>query len=258
MSNESKRRRVDPPAREAPSVDVDDDVSPGDVLRLLLARFEKQEEKLERVGAELTATRRALAELTDVVESMTPTFDVNEHLASVVFSHVTDVRTRVALSLVSSVWRRASKVASSLPAALEFSPKMLEWYQKGARLGNTECERMLGRLYFLGVGVERNLDTAMQYFEKAAAKGHAAAQNGVGRCHYEKGRYEEAFKWHTKSAAQGYANAEINLGILYEDGLGVTKDISKAIEWYTKAAEKGHVNAVKHLRKLIGEEAVSN
>jgi TPR repeat protein len=250
MSNESKRRRVDPPAREAPSVDVDDDVSPGDVLRLLLARFEKQEEKLERVGAELTATRRALAELTDVVESMTPTFDVNEQLASVVFSHVTDVRTRVALSLVSSVWRRASKVVSAQPAALEFSPKMLEWYQKGARLGNTECERILGHVYFQGVGVERNLDTAMQYFEKAAAKGHAAAQNGVGRCHYEKGRYEEAFKWHTKSAAQGYATAEIKLGILYGDGLGVTKDISKAIEWYTKAAEKGVVIAAKCLRKL--------
>ena len=32
MSNESKRRRVDPPAREAPSVDVDDDVSPGDAF----------------------------------------------------------------------------------------------------------------------------------------------------------------------------------------------------------------------------------
>jgi TPR repeat protein len=250
MSNESKRRRPDPPAREAPSVDVDDDVSPGDVLRLLLARFEKQEEKLERVGAELTATRRALAELTDVVESMTPTFDVNEQLASVVFSHVTDVRTRVALSLVSSVWRRASKVVSAQPAALEFSPKMLEWYQKGARLGNTECERILGHVYFQGVGVERNLDTAMQYFEKAAAKGHAAAQNGVGRCHYEKGRYEEAFKWHTKSAAQGYATAEIKLGILYGDGLGVTKDISKAIEWYTKAAEKGVVIAAKCLRKL--------
>jgi TPR repeat protein len=255
MSNESKRRRVDPPAREAPSVDVDDDVSPGDVLRLLLARFEKQEEKLERVGAELTATRRALAELTDVVESMTPTFDVNEQLASVVFSHVTDVRTRVALSLVSSVWRRASKVVSAQPAALEFSPKMLEWYQKGARLGNTECERILGHVYFQGVGVERNLDTAMQYFEKAAAKGHAAAQNGVGRCHYEKGRYEEAFKWHTKSAAQGYATAEIKLGILYGDGLGVTKDISKAIEWYTKAAEKGVVIAADYLRRLTQSAA---
>ena len=250
MSNESKRRRPDPPAREAPSVDVDDDVSPGDALRLLLARFEKQEEKLERVGAELTATRRALAELTDVVESMTPTFDVNEHLASVVFSHVTDVRTRVALSLVSSVWRRASKVASSLPAWFDYNLKMLEWYKKGARHGNTECEMMLGRLYEDGDGVKKDIPKAIEWFEKAAAKGHAAAQNGVGRCHYEKGRYEEAFKWHTKSAAQGYTNAEINLGILYEDGLGVTKDISKAIEWYTKAAEKGVVIAAKCLRKL--------
>ena len=84
MSNESKRRRPDPPAREAPSVDVDDEVSLGDALGLLLARFEKQEEKLERVReehvetrAELTAPRRALAELTDVVKSMNPAFDVN-------------------------------------------------------------------------------------------------------------------------------------------------------------------------------------
>jgi TPR repeat protein len=259
MSNESKRRRPDPPAREAPSVDVDDDVSPGDALRLLLARFEKQEEKLERVReehvetrAELTATRRALAELTDVVKSMNPTFDVNEQLASVVFSHVTDVRTRVALSQVNTVWRRASKVASAQPDALDLRPEMLEWYQKGARHGNTECESIVGTLYFHGVGgVEKNFDTALRYFEKAAAKGHAAAQSGVGSCHFEMGRYEEAFKWYTKSAAQGYVDAEHNLGVLYEDGRGVTKDISKAIEWYTKAAEKGDAFAAKRLRRLI-------
>jgi TPR repeat protein len=262
MIKESKRRRVDPPAREAPSVDVDDDddVSPG--VRLLLTRFEKQEEELKRVReehvetrAELTATRRALAELTDVVKSMTPTFDVNEQLASVVFSHVNDVRTRVALSQVSSVWRRASKVVSAQPAALEFSPKMLEWYQKGARLGNTECERILGHVYFQGIGVEKNVDTALQYNEKAAAKGNADAQNRVGSCHFLNRRYEEAFKWHTKSAAQGYAIAEINLGLLYERGLGVTKDISKAIEWYTKAAEKGVVIAADYLRRLTQSAA---
>jgi TPR repeat protein len=108
--------------------------------------------------------------------------------------------------------------------------------------------------------VERNVDTALQYFKKAAAKGNAEAQNSIGNCHHQKGRYEEAFNWYTKSAAQGHVNAERNLGVLYEHGRGVTKDISTAIEWYTKAAEKGHVNAVKHLRKLIGlgEEAVSN
>ena len=167
-----------------------------------------------------------------------------------VFSHVKDVRTLVALSLVNTVWRGASKVASSMPTSLQFSTEMLHWYMKGARHGNTECERILGCLYFHGVVVERNVDTALRYYERAAAQGDACGQDGVGCCHDKKGRYDEAFKWFTKSVAQGYANAECNLGILYEFGRGVTKDISKAIEWYAKAAEKGCARAAKALRRL--------
>ena len=257
MSNVPERLHADPPAREAPSVHVDGSDSEGVVLELLLARFDRQEEKLERVGAELervreenvetraelTATRRALAELTVVVKSINPTFDVNEQLASVVFSHVTDVRTRVALSLVNTVWRGASKVASSLPAWFDYNLKMLEWYKKGARHGNTECEMMLGRLYEDGDGVKKDIPKAIEWFEKAAAKGDADAQNSAGIYHSWKGRYDEAFKWYTKAAAQGHAAAEYNLGFLYDDGRGVKKDISKAIEWYAKAAAKGHAAA---------------
>ena len=242
MNLRSKLRRAEPSAP-----DLGDDSGRGAAARVA----EATRTELERLKEKLAAVEAKNAEYAE----MYPTFNADEHVASVVFSHVTDVCTRVALSLVSSVWRRASKVASSLPAALEFSPKMLEWYQKGARLGNTECERMLGCLYFLGVGVERNLDTAMQYFEKAAAKGHAAAQNGVGSCHFLNRRYEEALKWHTKSAAQGCTDAEINLGLLYERGHGVIKDISKAIEWYTKAAEKGVVIAADYLRRLTQSAA---
>jgi tetratricopeptide (TPR) repeat protein len=257
MSNERKRRRADPPAREAPSVDVDDDVSPGDVLRLVSARFDELEEKLERVReehvetrAELTATRRTPAELIDIVKSVNPTFDVNEQLASVVFSHVTDVCTRVALSLVNSVWRKASKVASSQPLTLRFNIEMLEWYKKGALHGNTECEMIVGCVYYHGVLVKKDIDTASQYFEKVAAKGDAVAQNSVGCCLFEKGRYDESFKWFTKAAAQGIISADCNLGIAYEHGCGVTKDNPKALEMYTKAAEKGDDLAAKFLRKL--------
>jgi tetratricopeptide (TPR) repeat protein len=293
MSDELNRLRADPPAREAPIVHVDGSDSLGVVLGLVLARFDRQEEELKRVGAELERsraehleTRRALAELTDVVKSSNPTFDVNEQLASVVFSHVTDVRTRVALSLVNSVWRKASKVASSA-APLHIRPEMLEWYKKGARHGNTACERSLGCLYYAGNGVTKNVDTALQYYEKAAVKGDAGAQNGVGRCHYDMGRYEEAFKWFTKAAAQGDAGAqngvgrchcskgryeeafkwwtkaaaqgdmyaEYNIGLCFENGRGVTKDIPKAIEWYAKASEKGNVYAAKRLRRLPQQSA---
>ena len=84
MSNVSKRLHADLPAREAPSVHVDGSDSEGVALGHLLARLERQEEELKRVReenvetrAELTATRRALAELTVVVKSINPTFDVN-------------------------------------------------------------------------------------------------------------------------------------------------------------------------------------
>ena len=38
-----------------------------------------------------------------------------------------------------------------------------------------------------------------------------------------------------------------SLGIIYECGHGVTRDLNKAREWYTKAAAQGHRNAKHHL-----------
>ena len=72
---------------------------------------------------------------------MNPTFDVNEQLASVVFSHVTDVSN--ARRPFPGELRVAQGVESRVFAAglrLDFNLKMLEWYKKGARHGNTECE----------------------------------------------------------------------------------------------------------------------
>ncbi len=37
--------------------------------------------------------------------------------------------------------------------------------------------------------------------------------------------------------------AQITMAILYENGMGVLKDIEKAIDWYTKAAQEGLVEA---------------
>jgi len=46
-----------------------------------------------------------------------------------------------------------------------------------------------------------------------------------------------------KTAKQGYAIAQNNLGWMYEKGKGVAKDDVKAIEWYAKAAEQGYAIA---------------
>ena len=56
--------------------------------------------------------------------------------------------------------------------------------------------------------------------------------------------------WFTKAAEQGDADAQCNLGMCYEDGDGVEKDLQKAIEWYTKAANQGNTNAKQALARL--------
>jgi TPR repeat protein len=46
-----------------------------------------------------------------------------------------------------------------------------------------------------------------------------------------------------KKAELGNANAQFNLGLLYEFGKGVTKNNEKAVYWYRKAADQGYAEA---------------
>ena len=60
----------------------------------------------------------------------------------------------------------------------------------------------------------------------------------------------KAVEWFTKAAEQGDAQAQCNLGVCYEYGMSVEKNITKAIEWYTKATEQGDEDAKKALDRL--------
>jgi TPR repeat protein len=62
--------------------------------------------------------------------------------------------------------------------------------------------------------------------------------------------YQKAVEWYTKAANQGLASAQYNLGICYEYGKGVMKNIFKAKEWYKKAADQGYEKAKDKLSKL--------
>lgn len=56
---------------------------------------------------------------------------------------------------------------------------------------------------------------------------------------YRKGNYAAAINGFTLLAEQGDLNALTHLGVMYQLGFGVDKDITKAIRFYKAAAEKG-------------------
>ena len=56
-----------------------------------------------------------------------------------------------------------------------------------ARSGNAEAEELIGVMYALGLGVERDDVRAFEWYLRASLKGHAGAQSGIG-WYYEVGR----------------------------------------------------------------------
>ena len=66
---------------------------------------------------------------------------------------------------------------------------------------------------------------------------------------YKKHNYGEAVRLYEKVAASN-AKAQTQLGIMYENGLGVSIDLDKAVEFYTLAAEKGNAKAMYNLAEF--------
>ena len=96
-----------------------------------------------------------------------------------------------------------------------------------------------------------NYATALQEFLPLAEQGYAPAQTNLGVM-YQNGRgvsqdYRQAVEWYRKAAEQGYAQAQTNLGFMYEKGRGVAQGDRQALEWYRKAAEQGYARAQTNL-----------
>ena len=86
--------------------------------------------------------------------------------------------------------------------------------------------------------------TAFKLWLPLAEQGDADAQYNLGLM-YDNGRGVkqddfEAVKWYRKAAEQGYADAQFNLGNMYANGRGVKQDDFEAVKWYRQAAEQGY------------------
>lgn len=64
------------------------------------------------------------------------------------------------------------------------------------------------------------------------------------------GKYAEAFKLFKPLAENGDAQAQFNIGVSYQYGLGVKKNFNQAINWYKKALEKGNPKAQNNLGNM--------
>ena len=88
---------------------------------------------------------------------------------------------------------------------------------------------------------------AQQALAQAAAQGDADAQFHLGVMYYlgqgVPQDYAQARYWYEKAAAQGFAVAQTALGAMYSLGQGVPQDYAQALRWFEKAAAQGFAGA---------------
>lgn len=92
----------------------------------------------------------------------------------------------------------------------------MEEFLPAARSGNADAEELIGVLYALGLGVEKDDERAFEWYLRSSLKGHPGAQSGIG-WYYEVGRgvaapdLVRAYMWYTLSAIGGDPDAAISL-----------------------------------------------
>ena len=96
---------------------------------------------------------------------------------------------------------------------------------------------------------------AMKCFQQAAAQGSADAYLQMGLLYYNGGNETprnnaQAFRNFQKAAEAGLAEGQYRLGLMYVRGAGCEKDLGEARKWLRKSAAQGHAYAKNELRKI--------
>lgn len=116
----------------------------------------------------------------------------------------------------------------------------LMWAHKAADAGNADAMDIVGFAYLRGAVVKRNPAIAIAYF-KAAAHDSASAAFNLGQCYFgaqgTEQDCEKALEWWKKAAEKGHGRAAAVAAMAYRSGEGVAADPKLARQLAERAAE---------------------
>jgi TPR repeat protein len=122
-----------------------------------------------------------------------------------------------------------------------------------AKKGDAKAQNEVGMMYYTGVGLARDVDQAVEWYERSAQQGDPEGQNKLGLM-YEKGISvvqddDMALSWYQQSAEQGFSTAQYNLARMYADADGDCRNDVLAKMWSDIAIANGleHVQALSRL-----------
>jgi hypothetical protein len=133
--------------------------------------------------------------------------------------------------------------------------KAFQWCSAAAKhKDKPEATFELAMMYLLGLGVKQCEATAVLLFDVAGKQDHPLALFKLAEHFFEnaeKGNdFKKGFDACYRSAELGLVEAQFNLGVMFEDGLGAEQNLEKAANWYHRSATNGDKRAMNNLGNM--------
>ena len=130
--------------------------------------------------------------------------------------------------------------------------KAFKWCSIAAQQeGQADAMYELGLMYLNGVGVAKCAPSAYRLFKSAGDHNHAEALFSLAEMQidgsYGKVDIKLAFETCLKAAKLNLPQAQFNVGVMFEEGIGTNQSFQDSIFWYEKAANGGNKHALNNL-----------
>lgn len=123
---------------------------------------------------------------------------------------------------------------------LENPEKAFFWYEQAAQNEHVDSMNDVAALYLFGCGVERSVDRAVDWYQKATRYNSPMAYHNLGfLCFQKEELHSTAIDYFKKACKLGYADSAYLLGVMFIYGYGTEKDPKAALDYFTLAYELG-------------------
>ena len=136
-----------------------------------------------------------------------------------------------------------AKAATFMPSLAQDLDTAIDWFEKAGEKGEPAALNALAYMYMHGKGVDMDVGKAEELYQTAAEAGHPEALFYWGERMLAAGETEEALAALHASEEQGNVYAAFRLGQVYEEGADdffFPPSCESAVEMYKRAAEGGY------------------
>lgn len=145
--------------------------------------------------------------------------------------------------------------------------KAFYYFQQAAEANDVDAKTALAECYLLAKGTPQNNELGVKWLKEAADQGNLRAMNRLADG-YLRGRFDlptnqdEAFRVWSKvsetkdvggQSRQPIGEAKGNLGVLYMNGTGTTRDENRAVALFKEGQRLGDPNSTFHLARCYQE-----